>query len=170
VQLFLLIAIGKFASSPHDLVTTGSVAPSPATGINNQTLPCEILDGLFDCSIASSSTSSSGQPLNSNLVLIAACLLFQVFRRCRATRIGTTDVPSLDIRRLAPQVYNDQRIVGLAPPFARSDRVDGSGGALCLTALRGAYRRVAQSRICTTVYSPAQRSQWGLIEAASARK
>jgi len=49
VQLFLLIAIGKFASSPHDLVTTGPLAPSPVTGINNQTLPCEILNSLFDC-------------------------------------------------------------------------------------------------------------------------
>jgi hypothetical protein len=48
VQLFLLIAMGKFASDPHDLVTTSPLAPSPATGINNQTLPCEILNGLFD--------------------------------------------------------------------------------------------------------------------------
>src|SRR5262249_870908 len=46
---FLLIAIGKFASDPHDLVTTGPLAPSPATGINNQTPPCEILNSLFDC-------------------------------------------------------------------------------------------------------------------------
>jgi hypothetical protein len=31
------------------------------------------------------------------------------------------------IRRLAPQLYYDQRIVGLAPHFVGSDRVDGSG-------------------------------------------
>ena len=37
------------------------------------------------------------------------------------------------------------------PYFTGSDRVNGSSGALCLTALRGAYRRVSQSRICTTV-------------------
>ena len=48
-----------------------------------------------------------------------------------------------------------------APPFTGSDRVNGSGGALCLTALRGAYRRVAQSRICTTVLLPAQKIAWG---------
>src|SRR5262249_26309194 len=50
----------------------------------------------------------------------------------------------------------------VAPPLIGSDRVYGLGGALCLTALRGAYRRVTQSRICATVYSPAQRSQWAL--------
>jgi hypothetical protein len=43
-----------------------------------------------------------------------------------------------------------------------SDRVDGSGDALCLTALRGAYRRVAQSRICTTVLLLAQKGAWGV--------
>src|SRR5262249_3882509 len=48
VQLFLLISIGKFASDPHDLVTTGPHVPPPTTGINNQTLPCEILNCLFD--------------------------------------------------------------------------------------------------------------------------
>ena len=34
---------------PHDIVTTGQLAPFPATAINNQTLPCHILQGLFDC-------------------------------------------------------------------------------------------------------------------------
>jgi len=58
----------------------------------------------------------------------------------------------------APNTSNDQ----VAPPLTGSNRVNGSGGALCLTALRGAYRRVSQSRICTAVYSLAQRSQWGL--------
>src|SRR6516162_5786675 len=45
----------------------------------------------------------------------------------------------------------------VAPHFTGSDRVNGSGGALCLTALRGAYRRVSQSRICTTVLLLAQK-------------
>ncbi len=47
-------------------------------------------------------------------------------------------------------------MIQVMPPFVGSDRVNGSGGALCLTALRGAYRRVAQSRICTTVLRLAQ--------------
>jgi hypothetical protein len=50
----------------------------------------------------------------------------------------------------------------VAPSFTGSDRVNGSGGALCLTALRGAYRRVTQSRICTTVYCLAQTIAWGV--------
>ena len=48
-----------------------------------------------------------------------------------------------------------------APSFTGSDRVNGSGGALCVTALRGAYRRVSQSRICTTVLRLARTPQWG---------
>jgi hypothetical protein len=79
----------------------------------------------------------------------------------RATRVGTTVPERLDIGRLSPQLYDDQRIVGLAPPFARSDRVDGSGGALfdrCATACR----RVAQSRIWSTVLPLVQRSAWGV--------
>ena len=63
-----------------------------------------------------------------------------------------------------PWNTNDQ----VAPPFTGNDRVNGPGGALCLTALRGAYRRVAQSRICTTVLRLARTIAVG-VEAASAR-
>ena len=50
----------------------------------------------------------------------------------------------------------------VATPLTGSDRVNGSGGALCLTALRGAYRRVSQSRICTAVLAPVQSIAWGV--------
>jgi hypothetical protein len=44
-----------------------------------------------------------------------------------------------------------------------SDRGFGSGfGAICLTALARAYRRVAQSRICRTVLLLAQKDAWGV--------
>jgi hypothetical protein len=49
------------------------LAPSPATGINNQTPPCEILNS---CSIASCRASTlSGQLPNSKLSLIVCCLV-----------------------------------------------------------------------------------------------
>src|SRR5262249_13941797 len=40
----------------------------------------------------------------------------------------------------------------VAPPLTGSDRVNGSSGALCLTALRGAYRRGFESRISTLAF------------------
>jgi hypothetical protein len=69
--------------------------------------------------------------------------------------------------------------IDLAPPFVGSDRVDGSGCALCdrsassvpawtkavpsalFDRYREAYRRVAQSRICTTVLLLAQKRAMG---------
>src|SRR5262249_5108118 len=84
------------------------------------------------------------------------------FAALRAIRVGTTDFP-----RGSPSgdlLHNFTTTNGSLVSRRLSlvaNRVDGSGGALfdrCATA----YRRVAQSRICTTVYTPAQSSRWGV--------
>src|SRR5262249_16749114 len=109
VQLFLLIAIGKFASNPHDLVTTGPLAPPPPTGINNQTLPREILNCLLDfiefVSLISSKIRGRGSEVGRHIISF-----WHVARSCQV-RGGS--LPAVAAQRRSSEASRALSISGL---------------------------------------------------------